>query len=273
MHLQLKGMLPTATDLIHILCCYMPHSKSTQLHDLDLMARYSQLTDMIDTITTLQPRSLIVVAGDFIAKVGTDLALSSRAVQAIVECNAATDTAAQLMLTRSQQHPELDYSGTLLNDMCTATHMVNLTGLTHGYSPAAVFFASHQDARARHRLDHVLISPAAVAHLEQHLVAQHILGSDHYPIRLSLNLVHRSQTNPEQQVDLMQIIPSKDTAAIQRYVTAAASAQFLTQMRELASAGQASADRLSAAMNTAITHWVLGSCCLASSSCSRLSIP
>ncbi len=253
MHLQLKGMLPSPTDIIHIICCYIPHSKSTQLQDLDLMARFNQLTEMIDTITASQPNGLIIVAGDFNAKVGSELSLSSKAMEAIIDCSASACLTAQPMRCRDQRHPELDYSGTLLNDMCSATHMINLTGLTQGDSPAAASFVSHQDAQARHRLDHVLVSPSTVAYLQQHQVAQHILGSDHLPVQLSLDLTHTSQVSPVEQVDLMQFVPSRNAAVIQKYISETASMGFLAQMRELAGSGQASADQLSSAMNSAIT--------------------
>ncbi len=46
-------------------------------------------------------------------------------------------------LARQQlQHPEADYSGQLLNDMCQATNPINLTGATCNALPAAASFIS-----------------------------------------------------------------------------------------------------------------------------------
>ena len=74
-HLRLKHLLPSDA-LLHVICWYLPHSGSTQLHALDLMSRFTHLAAIVDEITATQPGSLVVIAGDLNAKVGTAMPYS-----------------------------------------------------------------------------------------------------------------------------------------------------------------------------------------------------
>jgi hypothetical protein len=63
--------------------------------------------------------------------------LSTKAAGAILQHNAACGTRKHqhISFERKQRHPDSDFSGKLLHDMCQATHLINLTGhiqaLTH----------------------------------------------------------------------------------------------------------------------------------------------
>ena len=83
-HVQLKGLLPSAAHRLHILCCYLPWSGSKQLDTLDLAARYSTLQQILEDLATSQPDSHIVIAGDLNAKVGQEQALSISATAAMI---------------------------------------------------------------------------------------------------------------------------------------------------------------------------------------------
>jgi hypothetical protein len=72
-----------------------------------------------------QPGSLVVIAGDLNAKVGTAMPLSTKAAGAILQHNAACGTRKHqhISFERKQRHPDSDFSGKLLHDMCQATHL------------------------------------------------------------------------------------------------------------------------------------------------------
>ena len=130
-HLRLKHLLPSDA-LLHVICWYLPHSGSTQLHALDLMSRFTHLAAIVDEITATQPGSLVVIAGDLNAKVGTAMPLSTKAAGTILQHNAAYGIRKHqhISFERKQRHPDSDFSGKLLHDMCQATHLINLTGIT-----------------------------------------------------------------------------------------------------------------------------------------------
>ena len=124
-HLRLKHLLPSDA-LLHVICWYLPHSGSTQLHALDLMSRFTHLAAIVDEITATQPGSLVVIAGDLNAKVGTAMPLSTKAAGAMLQHNAACGTRKHqhiISFERKQRHPDSDFSGKLLHDMCQATHL------------------------------------------------------------------------------------------------------------------------------------------------------
>ena len=172
-HLQLKQLLPSDA-LLHVFCWYLPHSQSTQLRSLDLMSRFTFLTAIVDSITATQPGSLVVIAGDLNAKVGTAMPLSAKAAGAILQHNAACGTRKRqhIQFERKQRHPDSNFSGKLLHDMCQATHLINMTGITSTDSPAAASFTSTNSGKAQKpsRIDHMLLSPSALQHLVQHRV-------------------------------------------------------------------------------------------------------
>jgi hypothetical protein len=89
-HVRLKHLLHSDA-LLHVICWYLPGSGSTQLHALDLMSRYTHLAAIVDEITATQPSgSLVVMAGDLNAKVGTAMPLSTKAAGTILQHNAAS---------------------------------------------------------------------------------------------------------------------------------------------------------------------------------------
>jgi hypothetical protein len=121
---------------VHAICCYIPHLNSTQLHENDISTRYSQLQLIFDSIATLGPGHLIIAAGDLNAKVGGgELRASQAALAAIVQHNEQCQPCQRLSTHRSQQLLEPDASGQLLDSLCAATDMLNLTGLTALPSP------------------------------------------------------------------------------------------------------------------------------------------
>lgn len=254
-HLQLKDMLPGTSDIVHIIGCYFPHGKSKQLDDVDMLTRYSQLAQIIDNITASKPGSLVIVAGDINAKVGTDLALSSQALQAVDIHNQASP-GLSIRPYRQQLHPDLDHPGTLLNDMCEASHMINLTGLTDSDCPAAASFISITDkGRTQHRLDHVLVSPSALPFLQHHSVVRHVRGSDHLPVAVTLGLkLTPPQTQHELPIDWQQVIPSTNREVVQRYITSLSELTAFDSIKALASTGEATAEQLLIAFNTTITR-------------------
>ncbi len=144
-------------------CWYLPGSGSTQLHALDLMSRYTHLAAIVDEITATQPGSLVVIAGDLNAKVGTAMRVSTKAAGAMLQHNAAYGTRKHqhISFERKQRHPDSDFSGKLLHDMCQATHLINLTGITSADSPAAASLISTNAGKSQKpsRIDHMLLSP------------------------------------------------------------------------------------------------------------------
>jgi hypothetical protein len=221
---------------------------------------------IIDDITSTQPGSLVVVAGDLNAKVGTAIPLSTKAAGAILQHNAACGTHKRqhIRFERKQQHPDSDFSGKLLQDMCQATHLINLTGITNADSPAAASFTSTNAVKAQKpsRIDHVLLSPSALQHLTQHQVLSHLLGSDHLPLQIVLSLSPKpapsSSDSQQEQVPLQQIIPSKDRATIQRYITAMADPATFDELRQLADTGEASAAELNATFTRIVISSAIG---------------
>jgi hypothetical protein len=139
------------------------------------MSRFTFLTAIVDSITATQPGSLVVIAGDLNAKVGTAMTLSAKAAGAILQHNAACGTRKRQHIRfernkRKQRHPDSNFSGKLLHNMCQATHLINMTGITSTDSPAAASFTSTNSGKAQKpsRIDHMLLSPSALQHLVQH---------------------------------------------------------------------------------------------------------
>ena len=79
---------------------------------------------------------IIIIAGDLNAKVGQEQALSITATAAIL----AQDQAYNITTQRQQLHTTLDAPGVQLNDLCCATNLINLTGLTPDDTPAAASY-------------------------------------------------------------------------------------------------------------------------------------
>jgi endonuclease/exonuclease/phosphatase family metal-dependent hydrolase len=198
------------------------------------MSRFTHLAAIVDEITATQPGSLVVIAGDLNAKVGTAMPLSTKAAGAMLQHNAACGTRKHqhISFERKQRHPDSDFSGKLLHDMCQATHLINLTGITSADSPAAASFISTNAGKAQKpsRIDHMLLSPSALQHLVQHRVLGHLLGSDHLPLQIVLSLSTRpapsSSASQQQQATLQQIIPARTE---RRY--SGTSQQWQTQQR------------------------------------------
>jgi hypothetical protein len=154
--------------------------------------------------------------------------LSTKAAGTILQHNAAYGIRKHqhISFERKQRHPDSDFSGKLLHDMCQATHLIKLTGITSADSPAAASFISTNAGKAQKpsRIDHMLLSPSALQHRVQHRVLGHLLGSDHLPLQIVLSLSTRpapsSSATQQQQATLQQIIPSKDRETVQRYIAA-----------------------------------------------------
>ncbi len=93
------------------------------------MSRFTHLAAIIvDEITATQPGSLVVIAGDLNAKMGTAMPLSTNAAGAMLQHNAACVSGTRkhqhiISFQRKQRHPDSDFSGKLLHDMCQATHL------------------------------------------------------------------------------------------------------------------------------------------------------
>jgi hypothetical protein len=97
---------------------------------------------MIEGIRGSQPDAVIIVGGDMNAKVGNQTGLSTSAVSKI---NTHNQTATYTISTdTSQQLSETDARG-LLCELCIATDLVNLTGLTTDDSPAPASFISQSN--------------------------------------------------------------------------------------------------------------------------------
>ncbi len=109
-------------------------------------------------MTATQPGSLVVIAGDLNAKVGT--AMSTKAAGAILQHNAARGTREHqhISFEKKKRHSDSDFSGKLLHDMCQATHLINPTGITSADSPAATSFISSNAGKAQKppRIDHII---------------------------------------------------------------------------------------------------------------------
>ncbi len=192
--------------------------------------------------------------------------VSTKAAGAILQHNAACGTRKHqhISFERKQRHPHSDFSGKLLHDMCQATHLINLTGITRADSPAAASFISTNAGKAKKpsRIDHVLLSPSALPHLVQHQVLGHLLGSDHLPLQIVLSLSTRpapsSSASQQQQASLHQIIPSKDRETVQRYITAMADPATFDELRQLADSGEASAESLNVAFTRTVISTAIG---------------
>jgi hypothetical protein len=80
--------------------------------------------------------------------------LSTKAAGAMLQHNAACGTRKHqhiISFERKQRHPDSDFSGKLLHDMCQATHLINLTGAD---SPALTHQLQHPSSAptlAKHR--------------------------------------------------------------------------------------------------------------------------
>ncbi len=181
--------------------------------------------------------------------------LSAKAAGAILQHNAACGTRKRqhIRFKKKQRHPDSNFSGKLLHNMCQATHLINMTGITSTDSPAAASFTSTNSGKAQKpsRIDHMLLSPSALQHLVQHRVLGTRLGSDHLPLQIVLSLSPKpapsSSADQQQQVSLHQIIPSKDREIVQRYITAMADPATFDELHQLADSGEASAAALNAA--------------------------
>jgi hypothetical protein len=92
------------------------------------------------------------------------------------------------------------YSGQLLNDMCQATNLINLTGATCNDLPAAASFISTSTStstspspspssspsnskrkRKASRIDHMLVSPSVLQHFTQYCVMRTCLAQTTCP--------------------------------------------------------------------------------------------
>jgi hypothetical protein len=187
--------------------------------------------------------------------------------QGILQLNAACGTRRHqhiISFERKKRHPDSDFSGKLLHEMCQATHLIKLTGITSADSPAAASFINTNAGKAQKpsRINHMLLSPSALQHLEQHQVLGHLLGSDHLPLQIVLSLSNRpapsSSASQQQQATLQQIIPSKDGETVQRYITAMADPATFGELRQLADSDEASAETLNAAFTQIVISSAIG---------------
>ena len=142
---------------VHLLSCYLPYKGRNQLNQKDLPDRVGFLQQLIDDIQASRPDDLIIAAGDFNAHIGTQQALSAAALMSILDYNSTHGTSRPISTTRSQRCCKLDSNGTALNNLCLATDTINLTGLTHGDTPAAHSYESISNS-AISRLDHFIVS-------------------------------------------------------------------------------------------------------------------
>jgi exonuclease III len=250
-HLQLKGMLPER-GIVHAICCYLPHTTSTQLHENDITTRYSQLQLIIDSIAPSRPGHLVIAAGDFNAKVGAgEMAASSTTLAAIVQHNASSQEQQRISTDRKQQLQGLDRAGEMLNDLCMATDMINLTGLTASDSPAKPSFCSDSNGSGS-RVDHALVSPSVLPHLQRHQVLTDQLGSDHKPVLLQLRLQQQPSTSTQaadEQVPIRHVIPNNNRAIVQQYITSVASPETWASYSSLAESAATTSDQLDQALS------------------------
>ena len=255
-HLQLKGLLPH-NDRIHIFCWYLPHTASTQLHEVDITARFSHLQQLIDSIAAPSPGHLVIAAGDLNAQVGAgEIAGSSTVMTAIAQHNARCSETQRISIHREQHLPRLNRAGEMLHDMCSATDMILLTGLTAHDSPAMPSFYS--DSRGSSRVDHVMISPSALPHLQRHQVLTDRLGSDHRPVMLQLSLQQPQPTpgstdTTAQQVQLKQIVPSRSRATVQQYISSIADPTTWASYDNLAASAPEDPSQLDAALSSLLS--------------------
>jgi exonuclease III len=255
-HLQLKNLLP-ARGIVHTICCYLPHLSSIQLHENDINARYSQLQLILDSIATSGPGHLIVAAGDLNAKVGGgELLASQAALAAIVQHNEQCQPCQRLNTHRNQQLLEPDDAGKLLDSLCAATDMLNLTGLTANDSPTQPSFHSEGKAGSS-RVDHILVSPSTLPLLAQHQVLTERLGSDHRPLLLQLHLQPQPSTSPpaaDERVPITQVIPSSSRATVQQYISSIASPETWAGYYQLAEPEDATPDQLDQALSSLLRN-------------------
>ncbi len=182
-----------------------------------------------------QPRSLIIIAGDLNAKVGSQQSLSMPVAAIIAQQSHPQVSGYTIKTQRSfiqgSEHAqgrklaEADEHGHRLNDFCTATDMTNLTGLTDDDSPVVPSYWP----KGMGRIDHILVSPTVLPYITGHSVHLGRKGSDHLPVLLTMNIPLTSPpplssptpTNAKSapSLSLMKIIPSSDPAIIQRYVS------------------------------------------------------
>ena len=251
----LKGLLADPTAKVHVICCYLPWAGSTQLQDLDLTTRHMALQQQLINATTSQPNNIVVVAGDFNAKIGEQQALSNTAITAILQHNNSSTATSTISLARQQQEncKTADQPGYQLNDLCIATDTINLTGLTTDDSPAKPSYVSSANSSTA-RIDHFLVSPSTLPYITHHQVLDTLLGSDHHPIQLCLSLQPTTApaTDPEPHYRFQQIIPSDDPAVIRQYQEIIADAATWANFQQLASETNTSSDDLLAAFNTVI---------------------
>jgi hypothetical protein len=137
-HARLRGLLPGSNALLHVISCYMLCKDSEQLakdsaaRSTALEAHYAALQCILDDITASAPGDLVVLAGDLNAKTGPAQALGPASLAALL--------AAGLPTQRSYNTPP-DHPGHLLNDLCAATDVINLTGIAPGDCPAQPSFS------------------------------------------------------------------------------------------------------------------------------------
>jgi hypothetical protein len=96
------------------------------------MSRFTFLTSILDQITVTQPGSLVVIAGNLNAKVGTEMPMSTKSSRRhlAAQCSLCpVAPASGIRFERKQRHPDSDFAGKLLNDMCQATHLISLSPL------------------------------------------------------------------------------------------------------------------------------------------------
>ena len=175
-HARLRGLLPGSDALLHVISCYMLCGGSAQLpvgapaRRAALEEHYAALQHRLDEIAASGPNDLVVLAGDLNAKAGPAQALGPASLAALL--------AAGLPTQRSHfphaAGADPDGPGHLLNDICMATDMINLTGLAPGDCPAQASWGNDfkrpappgpGQAGPTARIDHVLISPATVPYL------------------------------------------------------------------------------------------------------------
>ena len=236
-HLQLRHLLPHKQSKLHVICCYLPWERSTQHtkgHDLE--ARLLTLQQIVDEIAAADPHSVTIIGGDLNAKLGPVESLSSVALEAVlatagsnyvispapvsITCTRCTDNTCTTCKKTSTNKP-----GHALAHLCQASNLIPLTGLTPDDRPTRPTYINKQGEDTT-RLDHLLVSANAARYVCEHQVQRTWRGSDHYPVRLLLELQRPPTPAPappggarggDPPGSYRVILPTEDPLIVKRY--------------------------------------------------------
>ena len=232
-HARLRGLLPDSTALLHVISCYMLCAQSQQLpkaadaRRAGLEANYAALQRLVDDITATAPGDLVVLAGDLNARTGPAQAMGPASMAALLAAGLPTQRAHFL---HHAKQPDPDTPGYLLNDLCVATDMINLTGIAPGDCPAQASWSNDfklssppKTPGPAARIDHVLVSPSVVPHLRSCATCPDVRGSDHIPLHLTLALARAPAPapapTPTNKYQYRTIVPSTDYHINAAYIT------------------------------------------------------